>query len=76
MFMYLPVCFVFNVSTRYRHSIMPAFIIVAASGLTSWHIQFKGRKWYQPLMTGWIGINLIVLAFAPQIRMLMKSILF
>lgn len=75
MFIYVPTGIVFNISTRYRHSMMPAFIIMAALGFSALHTRFHNRQWYRYIMGGWIVINLCILLWAPSIRTLLKSLL-
>ncbi len=72
MFMYLPVIFVFNDATRYRHSMMPAYIIISVIGLFEWRSMFAIRKWQGYVFGGWISLNILILACAPLLRTQLK----
>ena len=72
MFMYAPVGFVFVFVTRYRHSMMPAFITISSLGLIYWHDKHNRTRWYLPVMSAWVSLNILVLCFSTQIRGFLK----
>lgn len=79
MFLYFPVAFAFFGTPRYRHSMGPYFILIAAIAVEAMAARIKTGK--QAAAAGaalvlWLGLNILVFIYSEPLRLLVKKHLF
>ncbi|HAH31269.1 MAG TPA: hypothetical protein DCL44_03025 [Elusimicrobia bacterium] len=75
MFEYFPLTFAFCGTTRYRHTLGPYFILLAAIGAEELWRRIKDKKLEKAALSAaglWIGLNLTILIYSEPVRLLVK----